>query len=135
MAELTFFRSSCLFVLILIDKANKFCIQHESYLTHILGITKAYCTLYNVSHGLLSMRTKWKMVWRGVYRFCVGFDLLLILTTYLQTPQLNIINSHSSLYIVRPLLSAVLGRTKFWSQKPRIIELWITRGPTVITSF
>ena len=31
----------------------------------------------------------------------------------------------SLLYIhvtVRPLLSAVLGRTKFWSQKPRIIE-------------
>ena len=24
---------------------------------------------------------------------------------------------------VRPLLSAVLGRTKFWSQKPRIIEV------------
>ena len=25
--------------------------------------------------------------------------------------------------IVRPLLSAVLGRTKFWSKKPRIIEV------------
>ena len=25
-------------------------------------------------------------------------------------------------YAVRPLLSAVLGRTKFWFQKPRIIE-------------
>ena len=24
---------------------------------------------------------------------------------------------------VSPLLSAVLGRTKFWSQKPRIIEV------------
>ena len=24
---------------------------------------------------------------------------------------------------VRPLLSAVLGRTKFWSQKPRINEV------------
>ena len=29
-----------------------------------------------------------------------------------------IINSNSN--TVRPLLSAVLGRTKFWSQKPRI---------------
>ena len=26
---------------------------------------------------------------------------------------------------VRPLLSAVLERTKFWSQKPRIIEVRI----------
>ena len=24
---------------------------------------------------------------------------------------------------LRPLLSAVLGRTKFWTQKPRIIEV------------
>ena len=24
---------------------------------------------------------------------------------------------------VRPVLSALLGRTKFWSQKPRIIEV------------
>ena len=37
--------------------------------------------------------------------------------------------THESLIIisititVRPLLSAVLGRTKFWSQKPRIIEV------------
>ena len=28
-------------------------------------------------------------------------------------------------YTVRPLLSAVLGRTKFWSHKPQIIEVWI----------
>ena len=26
---------------------------------------------------------------------------------------------------VRPLLSAVLERNKFWSQKPRIIEIWL----------
>ena len=29
------------------------------------------------------------------------------------------------LYAVRPLLSAALERTKFWSQKPWIIEVWI----------
>ena len=28
-------------------------------------------------------------------------------------------------YTVRPLLSALVGRTKFWSQKPRIIEVQI----------
>ena len=28
-------------------------------------------------------------------------------------------------YTVRPLLSAVLGRTKFWTQKPQIIQVRI----------
>ena len=39
---------------------------------------------------------------------------------------INISNKICIRYTVRPLLSAVLGRTKFWSQKPRIIEVWIS---------
>ena len=35
------------------------------------------------------------------------------------------VNIVTEVYTVRPPLSAVLGRTKFWSQKPRIIEVQI----------
>ena len=37
--------------------------------------------------------------------------------------QRTLYNVQCKLYTARPLLSAVLGRIKFWSQKPRIIEV------------
>ena len=43
-------------------------------------------------------------------------------TVYIITLAIQLLVLQSDLIT---LLSAVLGRTKFWSQKPRIIEVWI----------
>ena len=56
--------------------------------------------------------------------------LTLIFTNYVTTNWRHVHTHYTVYYIgeegtVRPLLSAVLGRTKFWSQKPRIIEVQI----------